>query len=266
MCTDDYATEENFNGSNKNSVLLRITKHQNDCICHVSLHNNATNYTIYMSKYEGQIEAAPEQVNCGLVVDLDYLDTSNITRSLQSIECTRGTDIRYFSLDDNLLKFKTKTISGTFTRGYCMQIFRNQSTNPCEMNARVNLVGRDDDWIQTYGTQHTTFSECERYCLQETSCVAVHYESNYCFVYNKNTTVSRKDDAMYSQKHCVETKIKVKHDFADQTTLSCNMIDPQHHTAGTDGDWIKTQGTQHTSYDECRKILPANRGLPICSL
>ncbi|XP_071137460.1 uncharacterized protein [Mytilus edulis] len=245
MCTDDYATEENLNGSNTvASVLLRITEQQNNCICHVTLQNNATNYTIFMSKYEGQSKAAPEHQNCGLAVDVDYVDTSDTSRLLQSIECTRGTDIRSFSLDDNELRFETRIIGGTFIRGYCMEIFRNQSSNPCQMNARVNLVGRDDDWIQTHGTQHTTFGECERYCLQAAACVAVHYESNYCFVYNKKTTVSPKDDSIYSQKHCVDTQ--------NQTTL-CDMIDPQHHTAGSDGDWIETQGTQHTSYNDCER-------------
>ncbi|CAC5374153.1 unnamed protein product [Mytilus coruscus] len=246
MCTDDFATEENFNGSKTiDSVLLRITKQQTNCICHVSLQNNATNYTIFMSKYEGQSNAAPEQQNCGLAVDVDYVDTSDTIRSLQPIECTRGTGIRSIGLDGNELKLKTRIIGGTFTKGYCMQIFRNQSTNPCQMNARVNLVGRDDDWIQTHGTQHTTFGDCERYCLQDATCVAVHYESNYCFVYNKKTTVSQKDDTTYSQKHCVDSQ--------NQTLFSCNMIDPQQHTAGTDGDWIETHGIQHTSYVECER-------------
>ncbi|CAC5366883.1 unnamed protein product [Mytilus coruscus] len=246
MCTDDFAIEENLNGSKTvDSVLLRIIKQQSNCICHVSLQNNAMNYTIFMSIYEEQSNAAPEQQNCGLAVDVDYVDTSNTTRSLQPIECTNGTGIRSIGLDGNELKLKTRIIGGTFTRGYCMQIFRNQSTNPCQMNARVNLAGRDDDWIQTHGPQHTTFSDCERYCLQVATCVAVYYESNYCFVYNKKTTVSPKDDTNYSQKHCVDTQ--------NQTLFPCNMIDPEQNTAGTDGDWIETHGIQHTSYVECER-------------
>ncbi|CAG2239013.1 unnamed protein product [Mytilus edulis] len=134
MCTDDYATEENFNGSSTvDSVLLRITKQQNNCSCHVSLQNNATNYTMFMSKYGGQRSAGPEQQNCGLAVEVEYVDTSNTTRSLLPIECTRGTDIRSFSLDGTKLRFKTRTIGGTFTRRYCMQIFRNQTIFSCDM-------------------------------------------------------------------------------------------------------------------------------------
>ncbi|CAC5366886.1 unnamed protein product [Mytilus coruscus] len=202
MCTDKSAIEESVNGSKTvDSVLLRITKHQNTCICH-----------------EGQSNAAPDQENCGLAVDVDYVDTSDKTRSFQSIECTNWTGIRSICLDGNELKLKTRIIGSTFTKGYCMQIFRNQSTNPCQMNAPVNLAGRDYDWIQTHGIQHKTLSECERDCLQDATCVAVHYEN--------------------------------------KTLFSCNMIDPQYHTAGIDGDWIETHGIQHTSYDKCERYCP----------
>ncbi|CAC5366885.1 unnamed protein product [Mytilus coruscus] len=214
MCTDDSAIEDNNDGTKHvDSVLLRITKQQNNCICHVSLQNNATDYTIYMSKYDGQSNAAPEQQNCGLAVDVDYVDTSDTTRSLQSIQCTSGTSIRSIALGANELKLKSRIIAGDFTRGYCMQIYRNESINDCKMNDQLNKGGSDGDWIVTYGTQHTSVDECKHYCLQTKICVAVHYEykHKYCFVYNQTTILIARDGATYSQKHCVDTqKLRIR--------------------------------------------------------
>ncbi|XP_076078792.1 uncharacterized protein LOC143048809 [Mytilus galloprovincialis] len=211
MCTDDFAKEDSADGSKAvDSVLLRITKQQNDCICHVSLHNNATNYTIYMSKYEGLSISAPVQTNCGLAVDVNYVDTSYITRSLQSINCTHGTGVRSIALGVNELILKSRIISGDFTRGYCMQIYRNQAKYICKMNDRIGYSG-SDDWVTAYRTQNTSVEECKQYCMQTDACVAVHYSNNYCFVYNKTTTIIQRDDTTYSQKHCVDTqKLRIK--------------------------------------------------------
>lgn len=127
MCTDDFTIEENKDGyKTVDSVLLRITKQQNDCTCHVSLQNNATNYTIFMSKYGGLSHSAPVKTNCGLAVDVDYVDTSITTRSIQPIACTSGASTRSFEMDDRELKFKSRIIDGVFTRGYCMQISRGK--------------------------------------------------------------------------------------------------------------------------------------------
>lgn len=85
--------------------------------------------------------------------------------------------------------------------------FADQTTFSCNMiDPQYHTAGSDGDWIETHGTQHTSYAECERYCLQTEACQAVHYESNYCFVYSKKTKVSHKDDATYSQKHCIDTQ------------------------------------------------------------
>lgn len=125
MCTDDSVEEDSADGGRVvDSVLLRIAKQQNNCTCHVNLQSSRTNYTIYMSKYNGLSNSAPELHNCGLAVDVDYEDTSDTTRSLQSIECTSGTGVRAIDLGGNDLILKSRIILGDFTRGYCMQIYR----------------------------------------------------------------------------------------------------------------------------------------------
>lgn len=127
MCTNESTVEENVDGYKAvDSVLLSIKKQLNNCICYVSLLNTLTNYTIYMSKYKGLIKSAPGKQNCGLAVDVQYLDTSNTTRSLQSIHCYSGTSMRPITLGGSKLIFKSRTIDGDFTRGYCMQIHRSK--------------------------------------------------------------------------------------------------------------------------------------------
>ncbi|XP_076078794.1 uncharacterized protein LOC143048810 [Mytilus galloprovincialis] len=156
MCTDDSTIEDNNDGTKHvDSVLLRITKQQNNCICHLSLQNNATNYTMYMSKYEELSKAAPEQQNCGLAVDVDYVDTSDTTRSLQPIRCTSGTSLRSIALGGSKLILQSRIIDGNFTRGYCMQIFRSEAIYTCSMIDQVDKAGSDNDWIMTSGTQQT---------------------------------------------------------------------------------------------------------------
>lgn len=95
--------------------------------------------------------------------------------------------------------------TGRFTINFC---FADKSINECSMHDQLKKGGSDSDWIVTYGTQHTSFNECKQYCLRTAICVAVHYEydNKYCFVYNKTTSLITRDDATYSQKHCVDTQ------------------------------------------------------------
>ncbi|CAC5366900.1 unnamed protein product [Mytilus coruscus] len=207
MCTDASVEESSHYGSKRvDSVLLRITKHQNNCICHVTLPKTVTNFTIYMSKHDLMQSAAPEIQNCGLAVDVENVDISNTSRSLPPIECTSGTDVRSIVLGGNGLRLKSRIINGNFSRGYCMQIYRNEAIYTCNMNNLPNRAGTDGDWIATNGTQHTSFIECKRYCLDIEACLSVHYEQNYCFVYNRTTSIFSKDNSSYSQKYCIDTK------------------------------------------------------------
>ncbi|XP_063402225.1 uncharacterized protein LOC134686489 [Mytilus trossulus] len=226
MCTNDIVEEESVYGSSRvDSVLLRITKQQNNCICHVSLQKTVHNYTIYMSKYDGRSSSAPELQNCGLVVDVEYVDTSDITQSLPPIECTSGTRMRSIELGDSQLIFKSRIVDGDLTRGYCMQLFRYQSIVSCKMNHQAGKAGSDEDWIETIGTQHTSIDECKKYCLQTEACVAIHFEGRYCFLYNRTTRIVTNDVAIYSQKHCVDTQnLKIRCYPPESTTQTDQVI------------------------------------------
>ncbi|XP_071137461.1 uncharacterized protein [Mytilus edulis] len=227
MCTNESTVEDSTDGYIPvDSVLLRITKHQNNCICQVTLQNTVTNYTIYMSKYKDLSIAAPEHQNCGLAVDVEYLDTSDTPRPLQSIECTRGTGMRSIDLGGGELKFKSRIIDGNFTRGYCMQIYRNESINDCKMNDQFNKAGSEDDWIVAYLTKRTSSDECKQFCLQTKICVAIHYEYNnkYCFIYNQTTKPQSKDNSTYSQKQCFDTqKLKIRCYPPESTTQTSQV-------------------------------------------
>lgn len=127
MCTDNYVVEDIIDGGNSvDSVVLRISKQQNNCICHVNLQKTVTNYTIFMTKYHGYSGSSPHLQNCGLVIDVEYVDASGTPRPLPSIECTIGTNMRSITLGGSTLLFKSRIIDGNFTRGYCMEIFRSK--------------------------------------------------------------------------------------------------------------------------------------------
>lgn len=128
MCSYNSIEENSLLYGNKpvDSVLLRITKQQDNCTCHVSLQKNVTDYTIYMSKYEGRLSAAPEHQNCGLAVDVEFEYTSDTSQPLSPIACTSGTSVRSIALGGNELKLKSRVIDGIFSRGYCMQIYRGK--------------------------------------------------------------------------------------------------------------------------------------------
>lgn len=125
MCTNSYAEEDAHIGSdNVDSVLLRITKQESSCLCYVNLEVAEINYTIYMSKFEGLSKSAPQESDCGLAIDVDYVGASD--SSIQSINCSTGTNNRSIVLGGNELTFKSRIIGGDFNRGYCMQISRSK--------------------------------------------------------------------------------------------------------------------------------------------
>lgn len=79
-----------------------------------------------MSKYNELSNSAPLESNCGLAVDIGYIETSDTYRYLQPIECTSGTSLRSIALGGDDLKLKSRIIEGDFNRGYCMQIYRSK--------------------------------------------------------------------------------------------------------------------------------------------
>lgn len=128
MCTTGYATEDKNNGgTTADSVALRVTTQQDGCSCEVTLLNQQDIYTLYMRKYDLNTIAAPENAACGLLIDINYNIPNNYPVNNNSIECTDGTDDRLIGLLKNgFINLRSRVISGTFTRGYCMQIYRRR--------------------------------------------------------------------------------------------------------------------------------------------
>lgn len=56
------------------SILLRITKQQNNCKCHVNLETSATYATINISKQDGTTNSTHDRLHCGLAVDIKHVD------------------------------------------------------------------------------------------------------------------------------------------------------------------------------------------------
>ncbi|XP_076079319.1 uncharacterized protein LOC143049603 [Mytilus galloprovincialis] len=129
MCTNDFAKEEPSNGgTTTDSVALRVMTKQDGCTCEVSLQNQYMIYTLYMRRYDLQTRAAPEGEACGLVIDIDYTIPDTYQANKDSIECMQGTNVRSVSLLQNgVLKLSSRIIGGNFSRGYCIQIYRQHT-------------------------------------------------------------------------------------------------------------------------------------------
>lgn len=126
MCTDDHAVEDSFVSSYMtNSVVVRVMKQKANCICRVNLKNNTGSYSILMRKWSALISSAPELPSCGLTIDVNYLKGAETKNNSYPIQCTTGTS-RVTNLEkDVVIELKSRIINGTFTRGYCMQIYRS---------------------------------------------------------------------------------------------------------------------------------------------
>ncbi|CAG2239011.1 unnamed protein product [Mytilus edulis] len=152
--------------------------------------------------------AVPEVMYAADPEDPCPTDLGHIVADMCTNESTVEESINGYKTVDSVLLRITKHQNNCKCHGYCMQIHRNESIYDCKMNDQLNKGGTDGDWIITSGTQHTSAEECKQYCLQTKICEAVHYEykHKYCFVYNRTTRLSQRDNAIYSKKDCVDTQ------------------------------------------------------------
>lgn len=93
----------------------------------VTLQNQTSTDTLYMRNYDVMKSAVPGQDACGLAIYIDYNIPNNIQETKAPIECTRGTDNRAITLTKNgVLYLRTRIIDGSFSSGYCIQIYRRK--------------------------------------------------------------------------------------------------------------------------------------------
>jgi hypothetical protein len=131
MCKSSSATEETNSGGYKiDSVVLRIMTQQDDCICRVTLDNQTENPVIVgLNTVDGFIASAPENVDCGLAVDINHIPDMSTGIIIDPIECLVNGTRRHTPLfHKSYLQFRSRIIHGTFTRGYCMRILRGNMT------------------------------------------------------------------------------------------------------------------------------------------
>lgn len=124
MCKSGSATEEKYSGSFKlASVVLRTMIQHDNCVCRVTLDNQVEPVSIGLSKYDGLTSSAPEEVQCGLAVDINLIyQRGNI---IAPIKCIENVNFRNLPLFENsTLEFKSRIINGSSNSGYCMLIRR----------------------------------------------------------------------------------------------------------------------------------------------
>ena len=126
MCKSSSATEEKYYGSFKlASVVLRIMIQHDNCVCRVTLDNQVEPVSIGLSKYDGLTSSAPEEVQCGLAVDINHIPDMSTGNIIAPIKCIENVNFRNLPLFENsTLEFKSRIINGSFNSGYCMLIHR----------------------------------------------------------------------------------------------------------------------------------------------
>ncbi|XP_052088023.1 uncharacterized protein LOC127725207 [Mytilus californianus] len=151
MCTGDQAVEDSIDGTYVNdSVIVRVMKQKANCECRVSLINNTSNYSVLMRRYRGLGRVVPPTQNCGLAIDVHYHKVTGSERNLDPIKCRNGTKSREIGIEKNgVIKLKSKIISGNFTRGYCMQIYRKNGADG--LNVKLKIQCDDPDKTTTKG-------------------------------------------------------------------------------------------------------------------
>jgi hypothetical protein len=98
---------------------------QENCICRVTIDNQIEPVSIGLNKYECLTLSAPEDIGCGLAVDINHIPDTSTGNVIAPIECIDNVVSRNLQLLQNsTLQFKSRIINGTFTRGYCMRIHR----------------------------------------------------------------------------------------------------------------------------------------------
>ncbi|CAG2215916.1 unnamed protein product [Mytilus edulis] len=145
MCMPSIAIEKNGNGYEYlDSVVLRAMVGRGGCICDIFIDNYIAKTNIFIEKYENMSAAAPEYNLCGLAIDIEMLNDESVSNT---IECTNGLDRRLFSIVKNgILRFTSRVIPGNFTRGYCIHIIRDTTTN--SIPQRLKIVCNESDVLQ----------------------------------------------------------------------------------------------------------------------
>ena len=131
MCKSSSATEELGHSGHftVDSVVLRIMIQQDDCISRVTIDNQIKPLSIGLTKYVGLTSSAPEEYGCGLAVDINHIPYISTGNKIAPIECTENVAFRILPLlENNTLRFRSRIISGNFTRGYYMHIIRGKMT------------------------------------------------------------------------------------------------------------------------------------------
>lgn len=129
MCQSGVGEEDYKTGHVEvDSVALRITTPEDNCLCQVYLLNQTDQYNVFMKYYTKSI-SGPDHINCWLAIDISISAELNKDESLETIQCTNRTSARPIFLKQNeMLNFKSTLIDGTLTSEYCFLIFRRKNS------------------------------------------------------------------------------------------------------------------------------------------
>jgi hypothetical protein len=131
MCKSSSATEETQSeGYKVDSVVLRIMTQEDDCICRVTLDNQKEKPVVVgLNTFDGFKASAPENVDCGLAVDINHIPDMSTGIVIDPIECLLNGTLRHTPLfQKSYLQFRSRIMNGDFIRGFCIRIIRGKAS------------------------------------------------------------------------------------------------------------------------------------------
>ena len=80
------------------------------------------------------------------------------------------------------------------------------------MVRQYNKIGTDAEWqksgISPFRSANSTIEYCEESCLKNQRCIALHYTTNFCFIYYEISIIEDNDNSVISEKKCSNTPRK----------------------------------------------------------
>ncbi|XP_063419523.1 uncharacterized protein LOC134703108 [Mytilus trossulus] len=247
MCQNGVGEEDVKTGRIEvDSVALRITTPEDNCVCQVYLLNQTDQDKVFMKYYTKSI-SGPDHINCGLAIDISISAELNKDESLKTIQCTNRTSAIPILLKQNeMLNFKSTLIDGTFTSEYCFLIFRqsNDMTTYPSLHIKCSQV-------TTNKTSHSpVIEEDANWTLYViigasagafTSVIAIAVVTIYTWRTRKNGSGHDCNDKDLEQSQMKSVRDPdydsegLKRNIIYQSSEQCDITDGNYHTVELEG-------------------------------
>ncbi|VDI64982.1 Hypothetical predicted protein [Mytilus galloprovincialis] len=192
-----------------------------------------------MSAYDKKTSAAPETPYCGLEINVSLSVGPDNDKSLKTVNCTSGTVVQPIQLPQNeMLSFTSTLTEGSFTRGYCLQIFRQSAkTKSPALHIQCSQgMNNKTSYSQTvledaFSTQYVIIGACAGVFVFVITLVVVlmytwRIRNNDPVIAGNNkelTQIKSENDAAYDSEG-------MKRNILYHSSEQCDIMDGNYHT------------------------------------